>query len=92
MKDPPDSVRSYLTEIGRTPLLTSEQEIALGRKVQKLQVLLSIKEKLKVDLRREPTRSEWAERANCSLPTLERDLAIGQKGKNCRSKQAELPS
>ncbi len=36
-----DSIRSYLTEIGRTPLLSSEQEITLGRKVQKLRFLLA---------------------------------------------------
>ena len=82
MKAPPDSVCSYLTEIGRTPLLSPEQEIQLGRKVQKLQFLLSIKKKLKVDLRREPTRWEWADKANCSLPTLERDLAQGKEAKN----------
>ena len=82
MKAPPDNVRSYLTEIGRTPLLSSEQEIALGRKVQKLQFLLSTKEKLKIDLRREPTMTEWAERANCSLPSLEKDLTVGKEAKN----------
>ena len=82
MKAPPDSVCSYLTEIGRVPLLTSEQEIQLGRKVQKLQFLLSIKKKLSVCLRREPTRWEWAEKVNCSLPTLERDLAQGKEAKN----------
>ncbi len=81
MKAPPDSVCSYLTEIGRTPLLSSEQEIQLGRQVQRLKLLLSIKEKLKVYLHREPTRLEWAEKANCSLPTLERDLAQGKEAK-----------
>ncbi len=82
MKATLDNIRSYLTEIGRTPLLSSEQEIQLGRKVQRLKLLLSIKEKLKVYLHREPTRLEWAERANCSLPNLERDLAEGKKAKN----------
>lgn len=77
-----DSIRSYLTEIVRIPMLSPEQEIALGRKVQRFKSLLSIKEKLRVDLRRDPTRFEWAEKANCSLPTLEKDLAEGKKGKN----------
>ncbi len=81
MKATLDSIRSYLTEISRTPLLSSEQEIVLGRKVQKLQSLLSIKERLKVDLRREPTRSEWAQQVNSSLPSLERDLTRGQEAK-----------
>ncbi len=82
MKATPDSVSGYLTEIGRVPLLTSEQEIQLGRKVQRLKLLLSIKEKLKVDLRREPTRLEWAAKANCSMPNLEKDLAEGKEAKN----------
>ena len=82
MKAIPDDVRSYLIEIGRIPMLKPEQEIALGRKVQRSKSLVAIKEKLKVYLRREPTRLEWAKRANCSLPTLERDLAEGQKAKN----------
>ena len=82
MKARNDIVHSYLTDISRIPLLSPEQEITLGRKVQKLRFLLSIKEKLKVDLRREPTRSEWAEKANCSMPILERDLAEGQEAKN----------
>ena len=77
-----DSVGNYLKEIGRIPMLTPEQEIVLGRKVQKLSSLLSIKEKLKVDLGRQPTRVEWAERANCSISRLGQDLAEGKDAKN----------
>ncbi|MGK7947280.1 MAG: sigma-70 factor domain-containing protein [Xenococcaceae cyanobacterium] len=77
-----DSVRNYLAEIGRIPLLTLEQEIILGKQVQKLSFLYSIKEKLKVALDREPTRKEWAEKANCSMFTLERDLDRGKKAKD----------
>ena len=36
MKARKDIVRSYLADISRIPLLTPEQEIALGRKVQRL--------------------------------------------------------
>ena len=31
-----DSVRAYLRDIGRVPLLEHDQEILLGRKVQRL--------------------------------------------------------
>ena len=34
-----DTVRSYLRDIGRVPLLSNEQEITLGRQVQELMVL-----------------------------------------------------
>ena len=38
------SVDDYLNEIGRYPLLTPEQEIALGRKVQRMMELRQLKE------------------------------------------------
>ncbi|WP_305798567.1 sigma-70 factor domain-containing protein, partial [Synechococcus sp. CCY 9618] len=34
-----DSLRSYLRDIGRVPLLSHEQEITLGRQVQELMAL-----------------------------------------------------
>jgi len=34
-----DSVRTYLLEIGRVPLLTHEQEIVLSKQVQKMMIL-----------------------------------------------------
>ncbi|MDJ0533189.1 MAG: sigma-70 family RNA polymerase sigma factor [Xenococcaceae cyanobacterium MO_207.B15] len=77
-----DSLGSYLKEISRIPLLYPEQEIALGREVQRLNLLLSIKEKLKIKLERQPTELEWAEQASCSVPTLKEDLAKGKKAKN----------
>ncbi len=77
-----DSVGNYLKEIGPIPMLTPEQEIVLGRKVQKFNSLLSTKEKLKVDLGRQPTRVEWAERGNCSISMLAQHLAEGNRAKN----------
>ena len=41
-----DSVRAYLRDIGRIPLLTNEEEITLGRKVQRLMVLEDIRKRL----------------------------------------------
>ncbi len=77
-----DSVGDYLKEIGRIPMLTPEQEIVLGRKVQKLSSLLSIKEKFKAQLGRQPTSAEWAERANCSISMLAQHLGEGNRAKN----------
>ena len=82
MKATSDNVRSYFVQIGRIPMLTPEEEIVLGRKIQKLRSLVSIKDELRRELHREPTRVEWAERANCSMPILERDITHGEKAKS----------
>ena len=39
-----DSVRAYLRDIGRIPLLEHEEEILLGRKVQRLMEIQAIEE------------------------------------------------
>ena len=41
-----DAVRAYLHEIGRVPLLSHEDEIVLGKQVQKMMGLLELKESL----------------------------------------------
>ena len=44
-----DNVRAYLRDIGRIPLLEHEEEILLGRKVQRLMTLLEMKDELSLD-------------------------------------------
>ena len=41
-----DSVRAYLRDIGRIPLLEHEEEILLGRKVQRMMKILEVKEEM----------------------------------------------
>ena len=41
-----DSVRAYLRDIGRIPLLTNEEEIMLGRKVQEMMKLEELRKRL----------------------------------------------
>lgn len=55
-----NSIRAYLREIGRVPLLTQSQEIVYGKQVQEMMSLLKAKETLALRLRREPTLLEWA--------------------------------
>ena len=43
-----DNVRSYLRDIGRIPLLEHDEEILLGRKVQRLMTLLEMKKELEL--------------------------------------------
>ena len=44
-----DSVRSYLRDIGRIPLLEHDEEILLGRQVQRMMVLKEMKKELELD-------------------------------------------
>jgi RNA polymerase primary sigma factor len=47
-------------DIGKARLLTPEEEIALGRKIQRLNSMDSQREKLIVDLGKEPSDAAWA--------------------------------
>jgi len=44
-----DSVRSYLRDIGRIPLLEHDEEILLGRQVQRLMEIKTLKDELQLD-------------------------------------------
>ncbi|WP_193200854.1 RpoD/SigA family RNA polymerase sigma factor [Nostoc sp. MG11] len=54
----PDLVRLYLQDIGRVPLLTGSQEIALARLVQQMVAIEQRKTELTQELHRQPTTSE----------------------------------
>ncbi|WP_254173279.1 RNA polymerase sigma factor, RpoD/SigA family [Planktothrix pseudagardhii] len=76
-----DSVRAYLREIGRVPLLTHEQEILYGKQVQRLSVVQDEWEYLATRLGRAPSPAEWAEAVGLSEAELERVLELGQSAK-----------
>lgn len=76
-----DTVRTYLHEIGRVPLLTREEEIIYGKQVQQMMQLLELKEALVERLDREPTLQEWADQANCSEAELNHTLKQGRRAK-----------
>ncbi|NEQ30155.1 MAG: RNA polymerase sigma factor, RpoD/SigA family [Leptolyngbya sp. SIO4C5] len=71
-----DSVRAYLKEIGRVPMLTHEEEIVLGKQVQQLCALERQREQMAESLEREPSLSEWAEAV--SLPKAELQQIVRQ--------------
>ena len=54
-----DLVSQYLCEIRRTPLLTQEQEVEYGQKVQRYMRLLEVQANLEQDLQRLSTDAEW---------------------------------
>lgn len=71
-----DSVRAYLRDIGRIPLLEHEEEILLGRKVQRLMELQEKKKDL--DL----TNEQLAESLDISVNQLKREIRDGIKAKD----------
>lgn len=76
-----DTVRAYLKEIGKVPLLTHEEEIQLAKKVQVLINLENIKKSLQEKLERQPTKKEWAAASNLTENELERAINIGEIAK-----------
>ncbi|MBD2042561.1 RNA polymerase sigma factor, RpoD/SigA family [Microcoleus sp. FACHB-672] len=76
-----DLVRTYLREIGRVPLLTHEQEILLGKQVQRSTALQEKREELAANLGYEPTEAEWAQYAGVSEADLQQTIAVGEVAK-----------
>ena len=77
----PDTVKSYLQEIGRIPLLTAAEEITLGQQVQCMVTLLQQQSALVEKLERLPSVSEWASEANLTPAKLRAALKQGEKAK-----------
>lgn len=84
MKNTPQSsslVRSYLKNIGRFPLLTHEQEITLGKKVQQYMALEEVKSDLVESIGNAPSPAVWAESADLSKEELQRAVEVGQRAR-----------
>jgi RNA polymerase nonessential primary-like sigma factor len=76
-----DTVRTYLREIGRVPLLTHEQEILFGKQVQQMVALKAIEAQLTEALERPPTAQEWAAAAQLEVEQLQRNVSAGEAAK-----------
>jgi RNA polymerase nonessential primary-like sigma factor len=76
-----DLIQLYLQEIGRFPLLNSEQELHYAQSVQKMMQLQPIKANLASQLEREPTIAEWSIAANLSESQLQNTIASGESAK-----------
>jgi RNA polymerase nonessential primary-like sigma factor len=76
-----DSIRAYLREIGRVPLLTHEQEVIYGKQVRRQALLHEMQETLLAELGRQPTPLEWGEKAGLGELELQQALAEGEFAK-----------
>ena len=76
-----DSVRNYLKEIGRIPLLTHEQEISYGKQVKRLMALEAIRDSFAEEKERQPSLAEWAEAAKVSETELAQVVEKGESAK-----------
>ena len=76
-----DLVRTYLKEIGRVDLLTHEEEIVLGKRVQRGNELNALRDELAEELGDKPTLAAWAEKAGLPETSLKRELETARKAK-----------
>ena len=77
-----DSVRAYLQEIGRVPLLEHEEEILLGRKVQRLMELEEQRKQLEQAHDRKVDDKDLCELQGLDWKTIRRELKEGRKAKD----------
>jgi len=72
-----DSVRSYLRDIGRIPLLEHDEEILLGRQVQRLMEIKTLKDELQLDDTKELSRV-----MDVPYKDLRKQIRDGEKAKD----------
>jgi RNA polymerase nonessential primary-like sigma factor len=76
---PADTVRAYLREIGRVPLLTQEEEIIYGKQVVRLTHLRQVRSDLEAQLGHPPSRVEWAKACELSEAELKHLIQQGER-------------
>ncbi|KAM3090599.1 RNA polymerase sigma factor, RpoD/SigA family [Phormidesmis sp. 146-35] len=81
VQTPTDSVRAYLREIGRVPLLTHEQEILYGKQVQKLALINQTREALTLTLGHSPDEIQLAQQVGLSETEIRQAIAEGEIAK-----------
>ena len=77
-----DNVRAYLRDIGRIPLLEHEEEILLGRKVQRLMKIICKREELKEELGNSYSEAALARELGISDKQLKRQIKEGERAKD----------
>lgn len=76
-----DTTADHFARMGRIQLLTHEQELELGAKIQKGQHLKDAKNKREEELERSLSLDEWAELCSMEPSELQKIVAIGNHAK-----------
>ena len=76
-----DSLKSYLEEIGRIPLLSASEEISLGHQVQQVMRLCKDRDALSEELGYGPSDRDWATRSQLTPAELKAALQKGERAK-----------
>ena len=76
-----DPVRAYLKDIGKIPLLEHEEEILLGRQVQRMMELEGIRAELKEELGKEIDDRTLCDHTSGDWKAIRRELRQGKKAK-----------
>lgn len=76
-----DNVRAYLRDIGRIPLLEHEEEILLGRKVQRLMEIINKRKELKDLHGTRYSEAALARELGLSDKQLKREIKEGERAK-----------
>ena len=72
-----DSVRAYLRDIGRIPLLEHDEEILLGRQVQRLMEIKSTEAELET-----ADKQQLADSLGLTIKELRKEIRAGEKAKD----------
>ena len=72
-----DSVRAYLRDIGRIPLLEHDEEILLGRQVQRLMKIKGTEAELET-----ADKQQLADNLGITIKELKREIRAGEKAKD----------
>lgn len=75
-----DTIKDYLKEIGRIPLLKPDEEIALGKSIQTMFKALEVQQSLKQKNKTVPL-SKWAAQVGVTEGELQKILAEGKRAK-----------
>lgn len=79
--DSTDLVRNYLHEIGQVPLLTHDEEIILGKQVQRMNELIACKKALETSSDEPVSTAVWAQEVALKEDELNALLEQGQQAK-----------